>query len=197
MLNISSQYILNIEIKFILLIQYLFNGPEKNLNIIKIGKIITNKQLQSELIIYSVLFLLIKNIYQNGINFMIVITCIKLFLKIHIIMYISKTINFHIKHAFKICRPFVEHNDIQNITIKKDKSKSFSFPSNSIQNSYVYYWIILNLISPYSSINFIIMNIIILLLSFIKTIRGLHYLHDILSALFIGKCILYGVSYIL
>jgi hypothetical protein len=197
MLTILSQYIFNIEIKFIILIQYLFKGPEKNLNIIKCGKIITNKQYQNQLISYSVLFAFIKSIFADGISFTAVRIFIEIFLKIHFIMYGSKTINFHIKQTCKICRPYLEDTNIQNITIKKDKSKSFSFPSNSIQNSYVFYWLILNLISPYSYINFTIISIIIGLLSFIKTIRGLHYLHDIISALFIGKCILLGVSFIL
>ena len=195
MLKTWIQQILNIEIKFIVLIQYLFNGPEENLLLIKIGKFFTNNHLQNEIIKYSVIYDCLRKLYYGMELFLVIKLLFINIIKIHFIMYCSKTINYTIKHTFKIPRPYLKETKIQKITIKKDKSKSYSFPSNSIQNSFVFYWNILNTLTPNSIINNWIIYSIIFLLAFIKTLRGLHYLHDIIPGLIIANMIVYPINY--
>ena len=182
--------LLNFEINFIIYIQKLFNGPEQNLNLIKIGKIFTNNQLQSKLIIYSVILNLLINFHEYDSNLILIFTTIYNYSKINFILYLSKYINYKIKNCFKISRPYLENNKIENVTIKKDKSKSYSFPSNSIQNSFVFYSSILELVIPNSNLIYYLVYGIIIMLGIIKTIRGLHYLHDIISGLIIANIIL-------
>lgn len=182
--------LLNFEINFIIYIQKLFNGPEQNLNLIKIGKIFTNNQLQSKLIIYSVILNLLINFNECNSNLLLIFTAIYNYSKINFILYLSKYINFKIKNLFKISRPYLENSKIENVTIKKDKSKSYSFPSNSIQNSFVFYSSILELLIPNSNLIYYLVYSITIMLGIIKTIRGLHYLHDIISGLIIANIIL-------
>jgi len=195
MLKNLIQEFINIEIKFIVLIQYLFNGPEENLLLIKLGKFFTNNHLHNEIIKYTVIYDCFRKYYYGMTISSIIQFLFFNIIKIHLVLYISKSINYTIKHTFKIPRPYLKESNIQKITIKKDKSKSYSFPSNSIQNSYVFYWNIFNTLHPDSLIGFWIINFIILLLAFIKTLRGLHYLHDIIPGLIIANLIVYPIKY--
>ena len=187
--------ILEYEIKFIILIQKIFGSPEDNVNLIKLGKIFTNNENQYKLIIYSIIINLIQKLTVYDFDFKVFILVLCNFLKIFCTIHFSKFINNQIKNYFKIQRPYLEDLNIKKITIKKDKSKSYSFPSNSIQNSFVTYSLIFNMITN----NIILKNItvysIVLVLAFIKTLRGLHYIHDILSGLLLSNLIIYGVYY--
>ena len=120
--------ILKYEVSFIKFVQLFMGGPDKNLFLIKIGKLFTNNNIQSTIIKYSILFLIIKFIINNGLNLEIVMYSIKTFLKLYGIIKLSKFLNYKIKHFFQIKRPYVDHNNIEKITIRKDKSKSYSFP---------------------------------------------------------------------
>lgn len=187
--------ILEYEIKFIILIQKIFGSPEDNVNLIKLGKIFTNNNNQYKLIIYSIIINLIQKLTVYDFDFKVFILVLYNFFKIFCTIHFSKFINYKIKNYFKIQRPYLEDLNIKKITIKKDKSKSYSFPSNSIQNSFVTYSLILNMITN----NIIFKNItvysIVLVLAFIKTLRGLHYIHDILSGLLLSNLIICGVYY--
>lgn len=185
--------ILDYEIQFIILIQRLFGSPEDNVNLIKLGKIFTNNDHQNKLIIYAVIINLIQNLTLNDFSIKFVLLMFYNLSKVFTVIYFSKFINFQIKNFFKIQRPYLEDHKIQKITIKKDKSKSYSFPSNSIQNSLVFYTLVLNLVTQNYWFTKIIVYTIVSILGFIKTIRGLHYLHDIISGLIISNLILYLV----
>ena len=190
--------ILEYEVLFIKWIQVLFGGPENNLLLIKIGKVFTNNIIQNTIISYTILFLTIKFIINNGIMITLFWYSLKEFFKLYGIISISKFINYRIKHFCKIKRPYVEHNNIENITIRKDKSKSYSFPSNSIQNVYVLYYIVLNLVFPNNIYIIYVVYTLVFLIGLIKTLRGLHYLHDIISALIISKLIIrFYLNYII
>jgi len=188
--------ILDYEIKFIILIQKLFGDPEENVNLIKLGKIFTNNDNQNKLIIYAVIINLIQNLTLQDLSFKIILVMLYNLSKVFTVIYFSKFVNFKIKNFFKIQRPYLEDHKIKKITIKKDKSKSYSFPSNSIQNSLVLYTLIFNLITENYWFTKICVYSIVLLLGFIKTIRGLHYLHDIVSGLIISNSIIYLVWFI-
>ena len=186
---------LNFEIKFIIFIQKIFGGPEENVNLIKLGKIFTNNINQNKLMIYAIIINFIQNTTLTQLSFKIVILSLYNLLKMFAVIYFSKYVNFTIKNYFKIRRPYLEEDNIKKVTIKKDKSKSYSFPSNSIQNSLVFYTLITNLITNNIIFKNMIIYGIISIIALIKTLRGLHYIHDILSGLLLAQLIIYIVYY--
>ena len=191
-----TDIILDYEIKFIIFIQKIFGSPEENVNLIKLGKIFTNNDNQNKLMIYAVMINLIQNLTINKFSIRLIILMFYNLSRIYTVICLSKFVNYQIKNFFKIQRPYLEDDKIKKITIRKDKSKSYSFPSNSIQNSLVFYTLILNLvISNIILTNFIVYGIIFIL-GFIKTLRGLHYIHDILSGFLLANIILYFINFI-
>lgn len=187
--------VVDYEIKFIIFIQKIFGGPEENVNLIKLGKLFTNNVNQNKLMIYVIIINFIQNITLTQLSFKIILLTLYNLLKIFLIIHFSKYVNFTIKNYFKIRRPYLEEKNIKKVTIKKDKSKSYSFPSNSIQNSLVFYTLIINLITNNIIFKNIIVYGIISILALIKTLRGLHYIHDILSGLLLSNLIIYTVYY--
>ena len=182
--------ILRYEIDFIILIQKFSKGPENNLMLIKFCKIFTNEVYHNWLTILVSFYKIILYYYQYNLSYIMIFIFLKEYLKLKMIFSFSKFINYKIKNFFKIRRPYVNNDNIEKIVIKKDKSKSFSFPSNSVQKCTVFYYTLLNTFKFNISNNFIVM-LIVILLSYIKTLRGLHYLHDIFSGLIIGSLINY------
>jgi membrane-associated phospholipid phosphatase len=190
-----SDIILDYEIRFIILIQKIFGSPEDNVNLIKLGKIFTNNDNQSRLIIYAIIINLIKNLTLNNFSIRLILLMFYNLSRVYIVIHLSKFINYQIKNFFKIQRPYLEDHKIKKITIKKDKSKSYSFPSNSIQNSIVFYTLILNLVTDNCNLKNIIVYGIVSTLGFIKTLRGLHYIHDILSGFLLANIILFSIDF--
>ena len=101
---------------------------------------------------------------------------------------LSRIINKYIKNFFQIRRPYVLDNKLKSVVINKDKSKSFSFPSNSIQNTFIVYSCLLHFFAyQYKYLHNYILFIICGLISFIKLLRALHYPHDIIVGIIIAK----------
>ena len=184
------EVILKFEIEFIMKIQSISTGPENNLLLIQFCKIFTNEYHHTILTILVSFYKMILYFYQYDFRFIFIFIFVKEYIKLKMIFSFSKFINYKIKNLFQIKRPYVNNDNIEKITIKKDKSKSFSFPSNSVQKCIVFYYTILSSIQL-NTINYFIVGSIVLMLSYIKTIRGLHYLHDIFSGILIGLLINY------
>lgn len=93
-------------------------------------------------------------------------------------VFLSKQINEFIKNSIKHKRPYQTYNWIKSDTKKEN---SYSLPSMSIQYTTIIYPIICNELKiPYLS------NILYLLVSSSRILRGLHYPHDVIISTFIG-----------
>ena len=107
----------------------------------------------------------------------------KLLLLYHISMYI----NLVIKTKFRIMRPFVDYNFLKNPK-NKNKANSYSFPSNSFQNSLLIYHYLLYPISP------LLYYILILSIMISRMILALHYPHDFVMSYLLFKSIIMFIS---
>ena len=107
-------------------------------------------------------------------------------IKIYILGSLSREINIYIKLYFKRRRPFIKYNDIlvDNNTRFKKKD-TFSFPSNSIQTSLIFYNFFLSEIIILKFNKNIILFLITIIISLSKINRGLHYPSDIISSIII------------
>ena len=159
--------IINYEVKFILYIQYIFGGPEKNVGLIKFCKLFTNDKIQKKIFVYSLALKIIIDITIYGFQIMMFCNTFKNFIKLYLLHKISKIINYNIKSFLQIRRPYINHTNIENVTIKKDKSKSYSFPSNSVQNTYIFYYSLLNMVFDNYSYNIYITGILITIVALI------------------------------
>tara|TARA_B100000678_G_C18202128_1_gene499908 strand:- start:454 stop:1005 length:552 start_codon:yes stop_codon:yes gene_type:complete len=94
------------------------------------------------------------------------------------VVFLSKQINEFIKNFIKHKRPYQTYNWIKSDTKKEN---SYSLPSMSIQYTTIIYPIICDELKiPYLS------NILYLLVSSSRILRGLHYPHDVIISTFIG-----------
>ena len=93
-------------------------------------------------------------------------------------VYLSKQINKFIKNIIKHKRPYKTYNWIKS---DSQKENSYSLPSMSVQYTTIIYPIICDELKiPYLA------NILYLLVSTSRILRGLHYPHDIIISTFIG-----------
>ena len=93
-------------------------------------------------------------------------------------VFLSKQINEFIKNLIKHKRPYQTYNWIKSDSKKKN---SYSLPSMSIQYTTIIYPTICNELKiPYLS------NVLYLLVSLSRILRGLHYPHDVIISRFIG-----------
>ena len=198
----TVQYIVTAEDKLIFQIQNFFGPPSSYVSLIKFGKIIT-KQNTHYLILqflsvlhasYKILSLInwfnIDIINQDHIVdiFLIFLKYICFYQYFSVIIQISRVINKYIKNYFQIRRPYVLDEKLKSVIINKDKSKSFSFPSNSIQNTFIVYSCLLHFFAPqYYFVHNYILFMVCGLISFIKLLRALHYPHDIIVGIIIAK----------
>ncbi|VVU95400.1 PAP2 superfamily [seawater metagenome] len=187
-------------------IQIIFGSPKNHVELIKFGKMLTQQSthvllLRLAIIFKTIILSVIIPFYINslypitGLNLIIqiiyfILKAIWDYITINLILQFSRFANKFVKNLFQIKRPYVLNDSLENVTIKKDKSKSYSFPSNSIQNSYVYYSILfIYLVPSYLYVRLFVVGIICSIIGFIKLLRALHYPHDIVVALIIGYLI--------
>lgn len=110
--------------------------------------------------------------------YFILLTCCfdyKLSIKLGGGIILSRVSNYYIKNYFKAPRPYNRFPGAIKY-YKKNKKLSYSFPSQSIQNITVLYYIY----SPQNSILIIFYWMVFCLVSITRMLRGLHYPHDIL-----------------
>lgn len=106
-------------------------------------------------------------------------------LNIYIMGYLSRKVNIIIKLYFKRKRPFVKFNNILvNDKTRLKKENTFSFPSNSIQTSLIFYNVFIDVIN-FKKYKNIILLLIIIIISLSKINRGLHYPSDIMFSVLI------------
>jgi membrane-associated phospholipid phosphatase len=107
-------------------------------------------------------------------------------LKFYLFAFLSRFINIQIKLFFKRKRPYVTHKSIKVLEKAKEKKKNtYSFPSNSIQTSLIFYGFMLKTMGLSLCFNNIILTLIVLITSFAKINRGMHYPSDILFSVII------------
>ena len=107
-------------------------------------------------------------------------------INIYFLGYLSRKINIVIKLYFKRNRPFVDSKDI--LTDDKTRSKkkeTFSFPSNSIQTSLIFYNVLFSNIIDFDKYKNLLLFLITVIISLSKINRGLHYPTDILFSIII------------
>lgn len=117
---------------------------------------------------------------------------IKLFTKLSIGLFLSRTSNHYIKYYFKADRPYNKYpNKIK--FYKKKKKLSYSFPSQSIQNITIIYYIC----NPANYIFIYYYWYLIIMIGLTRMFRGLHYLHDIIFSYFLCYYLAVGINIIL
>lgn len=133
------------------------------------------------LLIYTTKYLTTKN------NIFIFITFV--FIKDFIIgsklicgIILSRTSNYYIKNYYKALRPYNKFPGAIKY-FKKKKKYSYSFPSQSIQNITIIYYII----CPTNYYIILLYWFVISSLSITRLYRGLHYPHDIVFSYILCK----------
>ena len=107
-------------------------------------------------------------------------------LNIYILGYLSRRINIIIKLYFKRRRPFLKYDNI--LTDEKTRTKkenTYSFPSNSIQTSLIFYNILYTHILNFEDYKNMFLFLIIIIISLSKMNQGLHYPSDIIFSIVI------------
>ena len=176
---------MSIENRIIKLIQNKF-FTEEHSNLDYYGKIISSRKYRKIYLclLISYFTLLFLNSTIDIVNFLFKIIGI---LNIYFLGYLSRKINIIIKLYFKRNRPFVDSKNI--ITDEKTKSKkkdTFSFPSNSIQTSLIFYNVLFtNVICVEEYKRNLLLFLIIIIISLSKINRGLHYPTDIFFSIII------------
>ena len=131
----------------------------------------------------SIYFLLLFTFYfLNFINIQVFILPL---IKILFVRYLS----FKLKLYLQKNRPFV--NNYKLLLNAKDikKNKSYSFPSNSIVNTFSFYYIVFNdIINHIIQINLLnyIIYIFVIIVGYTKIRRGLHYIHDVIFSVLLN-----------
>tara|TARA_B100000524_G_scaffold348131_1_gene251731 strand:+ start:229 stop:822 length:594 start_codon:yes stop_codon:yes gene_type:complete len=164
------------EVKIILYLQKVFYTKEYNL-IDKIAKLISSRKYRKIYLLIFLIYLLIKkDIYT-----------IMILPKIFISGIFSRNINIFIKKIFKRPRPFVSYKEILvNPKVYEKKKNTYSFPSNSIQTSLIFYNTLLRLLFDLLPIQRrLFLFLFLIITSLAKIIRGLHYLTDIFFSILI------------
>ena len=138
------------------------HGLQKGMNynkiqpIIKLAKYITRK--------WNVLYFIFITFYFDW----------QLSIKLGGGIVVSRVSNYYIKNYFKVPRPYNRFPGAIKY-YKKKKKLSYSFPSQSIQNITVLYYIYL----PESAMLLFFYWGVMFMVSTTRMIRGLHYPHDI------------------
>ena len=176
---------MSMENRIIKLIQNKF-FTEEHSNLDYYGKIISSRKYRKIYLylLISYFTLLFLNSTIDIVDFLFKIIGI---LNIYFLGYLSRKINIIIKLYFKRNRPFVDSKNI--ITDEKTKSKkkdTFSFPSNSIQTSLIFYNVLFtNVICVEEFKRNLLLFLIIIIISLSKINRGLHYPTDIFFSIII------------
>jgi len=164
--------ILNTERKIILFLRNVINNSQYNF-LDYLSKFLSSRKYHS---IYFILLLFCKQ-PKTFSSFLIYF---QLLSKILMCRYLSSSL----KSVIKKDRPFVKSHDLILYDKDKKKSKSYSFPSNSVMNSYFFFYQLLNLID--FRFKYICPLFLSSIISIVKIRRGLHYTHDCLLSIFVS-----------
>ena len=179
--------ILEVEVSIIKFFQSCFYTNDYNI-IDKTAKVITSRTYRKKYLMLYLLFLIITNDFYK----------IMYIPKIYLFGFLSRNVNLFIKKIFKRRRPYVFDSSIliNNETAKKKKD-TFSFPSNSIQTSLIFYKV---LFDTFTIIDNFTCNVLLLLILIItasaKILRGLHFPSDILFSIVIFMLVDYLYDFI-
>ena len=156
------------------------------------AKFITSRKYRVHVLIVYMLFMIFcdKRVSYLDILFQVP--------KFYIFAFLSRLINIRIKLFFKRNRPYVTHESIKVLEKSREKNKNtYSFPSNSVQTSLIFYGFMLRTMCFSTIVNIIILTIIVLIISFIKINRGMHYPSDILFSIIFYYILLTIYNYFL
>lgn len=179
--------ILKVEVSIIKFIQSCLYTNDYNI-IDKTAKVITSRTYRKKYLVLYLLFLIItKDFYK-----------IMYIPKIYLFGFLSRNINLFIKKIFQRRRPFVIDSSILiNENTAKKKKDTFSFPSNSIQTSLIFYKVLFetfNIVDNFTCN--ILLFFIVLITAIAKILRGLHFPSDILFSIFIFMFVNYLYGFI-
>ena len=118
--------------------------------------------------------------------------------KIYLFGFLSRNVNLFIKKIFKRKRPYVIDSSIliNNETAKKKKD-TFSFPSNSIQTSLIFYKVLFDTFTIIDNVTCnVLLFLIVIITASAKILRGLHFPSDILFSIVIFMLVDYLYDFI-
>ena len=177
--------ILKVEVSIIKFLQDYMYTTDYNI-VDKTAKVISGRSYRKKYLIVYLLFLLITNDFYKIIYIP----------KIYLFGFLSRNINLFIKKIFQRKRPFVIDSSILiNAETAKKKKDTFSFPSNSIQTSLIFYKVLFDTFSLIDNFTCnILLCLIVLITAGAKILRGLHFPSDIIFSIFIFMFVdyLYG-----
>jgi len=186
----------SLEVGFINKIQNLFFTDGYNHPFIGIldhtAKFITSRKYKVYILIAYMIYMLFCNKIFSHLDILFQVP------KFYIFAFLSRLINIQIKLLFKRRRPYVTHKSIKVLEKAREKKKNtYSFPSNSIQTSLIFYGFMLRTMGFSVCFNNIILTLIVLITSFAKINRGMHYPSDIIFSIIIYYILLIIYNYLL
>lgn len=154
-----------------------------------LGKLISSRKYR-KLYLIAILIFNVVNYLIQGINIFVLLSKFVSILNLYLLGSLSRKLNIFIKFIFKRKRPFTESSVLTDRKTYEKKISTFSFPSNSIQTSLIFYDLLIkNLIGLNEFWTNIILFLIVVFISLAKINRGLHYPSDILFSIIIYFCI--------
>ena len=161
-----------------------------NINFIdNLGKLISSRKYR-KLYLIAILIFNVINYFIQGINIFILLSKFISILNLYFLGFLSRKLNIFIKFIFKRKRPFIESGVLTDKKTYEKKINTFSFPSNSIQTSLIFYDLLIkNLIGLNEFWTNSFLFLIVVFISLAKINRGLHYPSDILFSIIIYFCI--------
>lgn len=154
-----------------------------------LGKLISSRKYR-KLYLIAILIFNVVNYLIQGISIFVLLSKFVSILNLYLLGFLSRKLNIFIKFIFKRKRPFTESSVLTDKKTYEKKINTFSFPSNSIQTSLIFYDLLIkNLIGLNEFWTSILLFLIVVFISLAKINRGLHYPSDILFSIIIYFCI--------
>lgn len=154
-----------------------------------LGKLISSRKYR-KLYLIAILIFNVVNYLIQGISIFVLLSKFVSILNLYLLGFLSRKLNIFIKFIFKRKRPFTESSVLTDKKTYEKKINTFSFPSNSIQTSLIFYDLLIkNLIGLNEFWTNILLFLIVVFISLAKINRGLHYPSDILFSIIIYFCI--------
>lgn len=154
-----------------------------------LGKLISSRKYR-KLYLIAILIFNVVNYLIQGISIFVLLSKFVSILNLYLLGFLSRKLNIFIKFIFKRKRPFTESSVLTDKKTFEKKINTFSFPSNSIQTSLIFYDLLIkNLIGLNEFCTNILLFLIVVFISLAKINRGLHYPSDILFSIIIYFCI--------
>ena len=175
---------ISVELFIIRNIQYFFFNDKSDF-IDTVGKVISGRKyrlyyLITIFVIYGWQFLIC------SINYIMFFKKFVSLVNLYFLGCLSRKLNILIKVFFKRSRPFFNSCVLSDEKTYNKKKNTFSFPSNSIQTSLIFYNVFLEDLLGISNFNTnLLLSLIVSLISLSKITKGLHYPSDILFSIIV------------